>query len=104
MFTSLNAAETATATASSSSFLGSLLPLVFLFAIFYFIVIRPQQKQAKSHKDMLAELKKGDKIVTAGGFIAEIVKVEETFYKVSLNDNSIVKLTKESVSKLYEEE
>lgn len=103
MFTSLNAAETATTATQGGSFLGSLLPLIFLFAIFYFIVIRPQQKQAKEHKVMLTELQKGDKIVTAGGFIVEIVKVEENFYKVSMADNTIVKLTKESVSKRYEE-
>ena len=47
--------------------LTSLLPLVALFAIFYFLIIRPQQKQAKAHKDMIASLKKGDKIVTNGG-------------------------------------
>ncbi|KIM09200.1 MAG: preprotein translocase subunit YajC [Sulfurovum sp. PC08-66] len=81
----------------------SLLPLVFLFAIFYFIVIRPQQKQAKAHKQMLTELVKGDKIVTAGGFIVEIEKVEETFYRVKMNDGVSARLSKESVAKRYEE-
>ncbi|NLN13645.1 MAG: preprotein translocase subunit YajC, partial [Arcobacter skirrowii] len=59
--------------------LTSLLPLVALFAIFYFLIIRPQQKQAKAHKDMIASLKKGDKIVTNGGLMVEVVKVEETY-------------------------
>ena len=101
MFTPLQAAEPV---AQSGSPFGSIFMLVGLFAIFYFIIIRPQQKQAKAHKAMLTELQKGDKIVTAGGFIVEIVKVEENFYKVSMADNTIVKLTKESVSKRYEEE
>ena len=52
---------------SSTDLLGSLLPLVALFAIFYFLIIRPQQTQAKAHKEMVTNLKKGDKIVTNGG-------------------------------------
>jgi len=70
------------------------LPLVLLFVIFYFLIIRPQQKQQKAHKEMLEELKKGDKIVTNGGLHAEVVKAEEDFIKIKLNDNVIVKLDK----------
>jgi len=79
--------------------LGQFLPLIFLFAIFYFLIIRPQQKQQKEHNEMLAALTKGDKIVTAGGLIAEVVKVEEDFIKIKLNDTSIVKLDKAFVNK-----
>ena len=57
---------------SSADLLSSLLPLVALFAIFYFLIIRPQQKQAKNHKDMIAGLQKGDKIVTNGGRVLGI--------------------------------
>ncbi len=103
MFTFAYAAEPAAAAAPQGSLIGSLLPLIFLFAIFYFIVIRPQQKQARAHKEMLNELAKGDKVVTAGGFIVEIEKVEENFYKVKMNNDVTVKLAKESVSKKYEE-
>ena len=63
----------------SADILSSLLPLVALFAIFYFLIIRPQQKQAKAHKDMIAGLKKGDKIVTNGGLMVEVVKVKMHF-------------------------
>lgn len=79
--------------------LTSLLPLVALFAIFYFLIIRPQQKQAKAHKDMIASLKKGDKIVTNGGLIVEVVKVEETYFLIKNSDNSEMKLAKEFVAK-----
>lgn len=79
--------------------LTSLLPLVALFAIFYFLIIRPQQKQAKAHKDMIAGLKKGDKIVTNGGLIVEVVKVEETYFLIKNSDNSEMKLAKEFVAK-----
>lgn len=76
----------------------SVLPLVGLFAIFYFFIIRPQRVQQKKHKEMLSNLQKGDKIVTQGGFICEVIKPEDTFFSVKLNDDTIVKLAKEYVS------
>ncbi len=82
--------------------LGQFLPLIFLFGIFYFLIIRPQQKQQKEHQEMLEALKKGDKIVTAGGLFAEVVKVEEDFIKIKLNDTSIVKLDKAFVNRKVE--
>ncbi len=87
---------------SSSDLISSLLPLVALFAIFYFLIIRPQQNQAKKHKAMIAELKKGDKIVTNGGLMVEITKVGENFLLVKNHDNTEMKLAKEFVSKLSE--
>lgn len=71
-----------------------------LFAIFYFLVIRPQQKQAKAHKQMLEFLQKGDKIITNGGLICEVVKPEEDFIKVKLNeDNATAKISREFIAK-----
>ena len=78
------------------------LPLVILFAIFYFLIIRPQQKQQKAHREMLESLSKGDKIVTTGGLMAEIIKTEEDFIKIKLNDSVIVKLDRAFVSKKVE--
>ena len=61
---------------------GSLLPFVFqvvaIFAIFYFVMIRPQQKQRKSHEERLRNLKRGDEVVTAGGIIGKVVHISET--------------------------
>ncbi len=74
-------------------------PLIILFGIFYFLIIRPQQKQQKAHAEMLASLKKGDKILTTGGLYAEVAKVEEDFIKIKLNDKTIVKLDKSFVTK-----
>ena len=88
---------------SSTDLLSSLLPLVALFAIFYFLIIRPQQKQAKTHKEMVANLKKGDKIVTNGGLIVEVTKVEEDHFVVKNNDGSEMKLIREFVAKLLED-
>lgn len=87
----------------SADLISSLLPLVALFAIFYFLIIRPQQKQAKQHKEMVNNLKKGDKIVTNGGLIVEIIKVEEDHFVVKNNDGSEMKLIREFVAKLIED-
>ena len=70
-----------------------------LFAIFYFLVIRPQQKQAKEHKAMVSSLEKGDKVITNGGIICEVYKPEEDFIKVKLNDEIIVKVSREYIAK-----
>ncbi|MBD5164935.1 preprotein translocase subunit YajC [Helicobacter sp.] len=83
--------------------LTQLLPLIVLIAIFYLLIIRPQQTQAKKHREMVAALDKGDKIVTSGGFIVEIVKREEEFFMVRLNDDTIVKLAKDYVARKFEQ-
>ncbi|RLA75393.1 MAG: preprotein translocase subunit YajC [Epsilonproteobacteria bacterium] len=72
--------------------LGSLLPLVALFAIFYFLIIRPQQRQAKEHKQMVAALKVGDEVVTNGGVIVVINKITDSFYEVKNMDGSKMKV------------
>jgi len=79
--------------------LASLFPLIILFAIFYFLIIRPQQKQAKAHKEMIESLKKGDKIITNGGLIAEVVKAEEDHVKAKISDNTVVKVSKDYIAK-----
>lgn len=84
------------------SAIGSFLPLIILFAIFYFLIIRPQQKHQKAHKAMLDSLAKGDNIITTGGLMAVIVKTEEDFIKIKLNDDTIVKLDRAYVAKKVE--
>ncbi len=84
--------------------LGQLLPFVFLIAIMYFIIIRPQQQQAKKHTEMLETLAKGDKVVTNGGLIVLIYKVEDDFFSVKMNDSVVVKITKDAVARKYEDE
>lgn len=83
-------------------FLFQLMPLIVLFAIFYFLIIRPQKKQQQEHKDMIENLSKGDKVITAGGLIVEVVKVEEEFFTVKLGDETVAKLARDYVSKKAE--
>jgi preprotein translocase subunit YajC len=70
----------------------------------YFVIIRPQQKEAKAKVAMIAALKKGDKVITTGGFIVVIYKVEEHFLTVKVNDDTNAKITKDSIAKKYEDE
>jgi preprotein translocase subunit YajC len=88
--------------AGQGSAIAQFFPLVMLFAIFYFLIIRPQQKQQKAHTEMINNLTKGDKIITTGGLIADIVKVEEEFIKIKLNDSTIVRLDRSFVTKKVE--
>ena len=83
--------------------ISQLLPFVFLIAIMYFVIIRPQQKEAKTRKEMIDTLKKGDKVVTNGGFIVVIHKVEENFLSVKMNNDTITKITKDAIAKKYED-
>jgi preprotein translocase subunit YajC len=81
------------------SIIGTFLPFIILFAIFYFLIIRPQQKQQKAHQEMVDGLQKGDKIITNGGLIVTVVKPEANYLKVKLNDDTVVKLDRAFVAK-----
>lgn len=87
----------------NSDLLSSLMPLVVLFAIFYFLIIRPQQKQQKEHKAMLEALGKGDKIVTNGGLIVEITKVEETFLTVKSIEGATLRVARNYIASKWED-
>ncbi len=76
----------------------SFLPLIIIFVIFYFLLIRPQMKRAKEHRALVANLAKGDEIVTNGGLLGRITNVGDTFVTVELADNVVVKLQKQAVS------
>ena len=83
-----------------ASIIGSLVPLVLIFVVFYFLLIRPQQKRAKEHKTMIDNLKKGDKIVTSGGLYGIIESVGSNTVTVKIGENVKVKLGKAYVASL----
>ena len=87
----------------NTDLLSSLMPLVVLFAIFYFLIIRPQQKQQKEHKNMIESLEKGDKIVTSGGLIVEITKVEESFLTVKSVDGAVLRVARSFIASKWED-
>ena len=61
----------------TAAVLMQMLPLILIFVVFYFLLIRPQQKKMKEHREMLGQLKRGDRVVTAGGIVATITKVKD---------------------------
>ncbi|MDE2370318.1 MAG: preprotein translocase subunit YajC [Burkholderiales bacterium] len=83
MFISEAFAQTATGGGTQSSLM-SLLPLVLMFVVLYFIMIRPQMKKQKEHKAMIDALAKGDEVVVGGGVIGRIAKIGETFVHVEV--------------------
>lgn len=72
--------------------------LIFLFAIFYFMLIRPQLKQAKEHKQLVESLGKGDEVVTSGGLLGKIKEVGDNFVLLEISKETEVKIQKQSVS------
>ncbi|HKJ18288.1 MAG TPA: preprotein translocase subunit YajC [Xanthomonadales bacterium] len=76
----------------------SFLPLIIIFVIFYFLLIRPQMKRAKEHRALVAGLDKGDEVVTNGGLLGKITDVGDTFVKVKIAENVEVKLQKHAVA------
>jgi len=72
--------------------------LVFIFAIFYFMLIRPQQKQQKKHREMIANLNKNDEIVTVGGLHGTITNVKEKTFVIRVDDNVNVEIDKTAIS------
>ena len=76
----------------------SFLPLIVIFAVFYFMLIRPQMKRAKEHKNLVAQLNKGDEVITNGGLLGRITDVSEAFVTLELADNLQIKLQRQAVA------
>ena len=76
----------------------SFLPLIVIFIIFYFLLIRPQMKRAKEHKQLVAQLGNGDEVVTNGGLLGRIINVDESFVTVEFADNVQIKVQKHAIA------
>ena len=77
--------------------LGAFLPLILIFAVFYFLLIRPQQKKAKEHQIYLSNLKKGDQVVTSGGIHGEITGLTEKVVTLEIADNVRIKVSRQYI-------
>lgn len=80
--------------------MGDFLFLIVLFAVFYFLLIRPQQKRAKEHKKMVEALAKGDEVVTSGGLLGRISKVGDNFITVEIGEGMEVRVQRTAVASL----
>ena len=78
----------------------SLLPLVVIFVIFYCLLIRPQQKRAKQHKEMVQAIKKGDDVVTNGGLLGKIVDTDDNFVTVDIAKGVEVKVQRHAIAQM----
>lgn len=96
-----DAAETSAAAGGSPY--ASLMPLVLIFVVFYFLLIKPQQKRMKEHQAVLGALKKGDEVVTGGGLIGRITKVDDTRVTVEISKGVEVVALKSTISALASE-
>lgn len=83
--------------AGTGEFLISLLPLILIFVVFYFLLIRPQQKRMKEHREMLGALRRGDRVVTGGGIIGQIVKVADDEATVEIGEGMRVKVVRSTI-------
>ncbi|WP_037586936.1 preprotein translocase subunit YajC [Stenoxybacter acetivorans] len=77
-------------------------PLVVILLIFYFLIMRPQQKKFKAHQQMLSELKKGDKVITSSGIAGKITKIGDRFFGVEIAPNVEVEVERSAVSNKVE--
>ncbi|PKP65456.1 MAG: preprotein translocase subunit YajC [Alphaproteobacteria bacterium HGW-Alphaproteobacteria-7] len=75
----------------------SFLPIVGMIAFFWFLVIRPQMKRQKEHQTKIAAVKKGDQVVTAGGLVGKVLKVDDTYVELELGTNVRVKAVKATI-------
>ena len=89
------AADAATATSITS-----FLPIIVIFVLFYFMLIRPQMKQAKEHGKMLTALQKNDEVATSGGLVGKVVKVSESFVSLEIAPETVVNVQKHTIQTL----
>jgi preprotein translocase subunit YajC len=85
----------------TTSLILNLLPMIGIIAIFYFLLIRPQNKRAKAHRDMLGALKKGDTVVTTGGVIGKIVRLSDDEAQIDVGEGVKLRLMRHTILDLY---
>ena len=99
----INFAYAQTATSGGQGLLVQLLPLILIFVVFYFLLIRPQQKRVKQHKEMVNSLKVGSPVVTSGGIVGKVVKLnDDIFITVNISNNVDVKIKRDTIVELLE--
>jgi len=95
----INLAHAADAPPNDPGIMG-FLPLIVIFVLFYFMMLRPQMKRSKEIKAMLEALQKGDEVVTAGGTLGKIVKVTENFISLEIAANTVIHVQRSAIQTL----
>ena len=91
-------ASPAPAAGQSPDMLTSLLPIAVLFAVFYFLLIRPQQKRTEEHKRMIDSVAKGDEVITSGGLVGKVNDLGDNFVEIEIADNVRVKVQRPALA------
>ena len=78
----------------------SFLPLIVIFVVFYFILIRPQTKKQKEHQEMINALEVGNEVVTAGGILGKIQEMNENYVSLEISENVTIKIQRQTISSL----
>jgi preprotein translocase subunit YajC len=97
MFITSAFAQTAGGSASTASFIAQVAPLAMIFVVFYFLIIRPQQKRAKDQRAKIEAVKKGDQVITGGGLVGKVVRVDEVYAEIELAPGMKVKAVKSTL-------
>ncbi len=100
LLSAMAAPETAGAASSTGSMMTTFVTFGLIIVIFYFLIIRPQKKRDKETKDMLASIKKGDKVVSIGGIHGTVVAVKETTVVVKVDDNTRLEFSRNAISSI----
>ena len=101
MFVTPAFAQAAGAAPGGAAAFAQFLPIVLIFVIFYFLLIRPQQKKMKTHRAMVDALRRGDQVVTSGGIVAKVSKVQDDgMVEVEIADGVKVKVVKHTITKV----
>ncbi|MDX5349413.1 MAG: preprotein translocase subunit YajC [Paracoccaceae bacterium] len=94
-------AQAADAAPSAGAAVAQFLPIILIFVIFYFLLIRPQQKKMKEHRAMVEALRRGDQVVTAGGIVGKVSKVQEDgMVEIEIADGVKVKVVRHTISQV----
>ena len=76
----------------------SFLPLILIFVVFYFLLIRPQNKRQKEHREMVAGLEVGNEVVTAGGVLGKVIEISDQFVQVEVSSGVVLKIQRHTIS------
>ena len=94
-------AQTAAGGVGDTNFLVSLAPLILIFVVFYFLLIRPQQKKVKQHKEMITAVRRGDRVITSGGIVGTVTKViDEQFVQLEIAEGTRVRLVRGTITEV----
>jgi preprotein translocase subunit YajC len=100
MFITEAFAQTSGAASSSSSLILQFAPILLIFVIMYFLILRPQRTKAKQHQEMVANVRRGDMVVTSGGLIGKVAKVDESEIQVELAEGVRVRVVRGTIAEV----